>query len=196
MRRLMRLKKLLISFCTTGKKMDVIKYFKYDGVDGDYFSCPKGVGTFSTEFCARIYQEAMSPVGLKDGVRIACRGCAVGASHAGVCGSSASRFLGQLSCSRCQKGATRLIRGCICVSCFNREREFLIGKNAKGNVPIHAKPVGSVFVACAIDSGESVQVRKSDKVTSLLEVYLSILRSMPKKVWFGMVNQMPVGING
>jgi hypothetical protein len=176
--------------------MDGINYFKYDGVAGDYFHCPKDVGTFSTDFCARIYQEAMSPQGLKDGVRIACRGCVIGAGHAGVCGSSASRFLGLLSCSRCQKGATRLIRGSICVSCYNREREVLIGKNAKGNKPVHCKAVGSMYVACAIDAGESVQVRKSDKVSSLLEVYLSILRSMPKKVWFGMVNQMPVGANG
>ena len=169
-----------------------IKYFKHDGVSGDYFECPKGIGTYSTEFCARMYTEAMSPVGLKEGLRIACKSCPVGAKHAGVGGNSTSRFLGQFACSRCQRGASRLIRGSICVSCFNREREVLIGKNAKGCVPIFCKPIGSIYVSCVIDSGATVQVRKMDKVTSLIEVYLSILRTMPKKIWFGMVNQMPV----
>ncbi len=168
-----------------------ISYFKHDGVLGDYFDCPKGMGKFSTDFCARMYREAMSPVGLKEKSRVACKSCPVGARHAGVVDNSTSRFLGNTSCSRCHKGASRLIRGSICVSCFNREREYLIGKNAKGSEPIFCKPIGSIYVSCVIDYGVTIQVRQMVKVTSLVEVYLSILRTMPKKIWFGMVNQMP-----
>ena len=170
----------------------VIIYFKYDGALGDYFSCPKGLGTYSTDFCARMYKEAMSPLGLKEGLRFACKSCQVGAKHAKACSNSTSCLLGKLFCSRCQKGANRLIRGSICASCYNREREVLIGKNSKGTEPIFCKPVGSAYVSCAIDAGETTQVRKIDRVTSLMEVYLSILRTAPKAVWFGMVNPTPI----
>ena len=169
-----------------------ISYFKHDGVLGDYFSCPKGLGTYSTNFCARMYAEAMSPEGLKEGLRVTCKSCPIGAKHAGDYDNSTSCFLGKILCSRCQKGANRLIRSSICVSCYNREREVLIGKNAKGTPPIFCKDVGSVYASYAIDSGKTIQVSKINKVTSLMEAYLSILHDASKALWFGMVNPMPI----
>lgn len=166
-----------------------VTYRTLDGVPGQYFDCPYGVGMLSTNACSRMYQEAMSPKGLKEGRRINCRACPVGALHAGVptALASASRFLGVGYCSRCHGDANRLIRGSICVSCYNREREVLIGKNAKGGIPVFGKAVGTTVLACLIDGGKSTQVRRMDKVASRLEGVLSVLRSESKTVSFGWV---------
>jgi hypothetical protein len=170
----------------------LITYRTIDGVPGQYFDCPSGMGCLSANACGRAYSEAMSPVGLKEGRRITCRACPVGAQHAGVPteAASVSRFLGGCCCSRCQADARRLIRSSICVSCYNREREVLIGKNAKGGKPIFGKAIGSEIVACLI--GDLVQVRQMDKVTSLMESVLSILRGESRTVFFSWVGASPI----
>ena len=102
----------------------LVEYRTLAGIPGSYFDCPCGLGMLSTNSCAAAYKEAMSPVGLKEGRRITCRACPVGALHADVPSNiaSASRFLGIGTCSRCHGDARRLIRGSICVSCYNRAR--------------------------------------------------------------------------
>lgn len=91
-----------------------------------------------------------------NGSRVSCRGCAVGALNAGVSereaietindkradGHERAAAKGSLSCIRCLKsgmtnkrliGKMRLVRNTVCVSCFNREREFVNGGvNSKG----------------------------------------------------------------
>lgn len=166
-----------------------VTYKTLDGVPGQYFDCPYIGGMLSVKSCAAMYCEAMSPKGLKEGRRIACRACELGALHAGVPSTvaSASRFLGVSYCSRCHGDARRLIRGSICVSCYNREREVLIGKNAKGGKPIFGKAVGTAMLACFLDGGKTTQVRRMDKVVTRLEGLLSVLRTESKTVSFGWV---------
>lgn len=166
-----------------------VTYKTLEGVPGRYFDCACVGATLSVSACAAMYAEAMSPKGLKEGRRVACRGCELGAAHAGVPSSvaSASRFLGVSYCARCHGDAPRLIRGSICVSCYNREREVLIGKNAKGGKPIHGKPVGVATLACVLDGGATTQVRRMDKVVTRLEGVLSVLRTEAKSVAFGWV---------
>jgi len=91
---------------------------------------------------------------------VSCKSCPVGMIHAGV--ESARTAIevmndggvniyertaakNSLSCIRCLKSAAtnmrliagmRLIRGCICVSCFNREREVISGRNSKNARPV------------------------------------------------------------
>lgn len=52
-----------------------------------------------------------------------------------------SPLKGTTICGRCHRIAPRLIRGHICVSCYNREREILLGKNAKGGKPVKLRPL-------------------------------------------------------
>lgn len=163
-----------------------ITYRTIEGVQGKYFDCPSGMGMLSADSCGKAYREAMSQLGLREGRRVTCRACHIGALHSGApAGATNSRFLGSLCCARCHVGARRLIRNSICVSCYNREREMLIGKNAKGNAPIHGKHIRSVMVMCFTEKLKKVRIQKADRVTGYLEVMLSTIRVESSSVSFG-----------
>ena len=170
--------------------MAEIEYFQHEGIEGQYFHCPSGMGSLSVKSCAANYALAMSTQGLKEGRRVTCRACPVGALHAGVpsgCGSQ-SRFVGSGVCARCQKDAPRLIRGSICVGCYNREREVLIGRNAKGGVPSKCRPVFPLTMACIFDGGAQTEVRRFDRVASMLEAKISVLRTESRSCVFGWIS--------
>jgi len=169
--------------------MTAIAYFKHDGVEGQYFHCPSGLGSLSVASCASNYELAMSQKGLKEGRRVTCRACPLGAHHAGVPSGtgSQSRFVGSLICARCQHEAARLIRGSICICCYNREREVLIGRNAKGGVPSRCRAVFPLVMACIMGDGQRVEVRRFDRVASMLEAKLSVLRAEARACAFGWV---------
>lgn len=168
--------------------MSEIKYFTHQGIDGQYFECPLGMGSLSTRSCAANYTLAMSPQGLREGRRITCRSCPVGAHHAGIPqgGGSASRFVGSGTCARCQREAPRLIRRAICVCCYNREREVLRGRNAKGKRPVRCRPIQKIRMAVII--GSVCETRQFDAVASLAEARIITLRSEAKACVFGWVS--------
>lgn len=69
-----------------------------------------------------------------------CLGCPVGATHAGVpVQERRSAPIDDWGCLRCGKTHMRLWKGRICVSCYNREREVRIGRNARGTAPVKAR---------------------------------------------------------
>lgn len=119
-----------------------MSYVKLDGVDGDYFECKPYRGLFSVESCARNWKAARGAV--EDSNRCLCRNCSVGALHAG---QEPVRLTPKSMCARCGKTDQRLIRGAICVSCYNRERELLVGRNSKGAFPVHAKRLRSLDIS-------------------------------------------------
>jgi hypothetical protein len=99
--------------------------------------------------------------------RYACVTCPLGAVNAGVqlaATASLSEAL-RTVCPRCLQLRTRFIGGERCVSCYNRERELRIGRNAKGRLPVllasrlHVRPlirVGADCVAVLIQSAPIV----------------------------------------
>ena len=163
-----------------------IEYYAIEGAPGRYFKCPKGVGKLSDKSCNSLYTEAMSPKGLREGLRFQCRGCPVGAVHSGVkpLKANASRFLSSLTCARCIRPTSRLIRGLICVSCYNREREALIGKNAKGNKPVRVRAIDSCVISFG-DEDDTHAVARIDYCASKLEALLSVTRSKARSLSFG-----------
>lgn len=167
-----------------------IEYFQYEGVPGQYFHCPSTMGTLSVSACAANYQLAMSPQGLKEGRRVTCRACPVGAQHAGVPdgAGSVSRFVGSTICARCHKEASRLIRNSICVGCYNREREVLIGRNAKGGIPAKCRMVFAMTLTCILGAGQRIEVRRFDRVSSFQEARIATLRGEPQACAFGWVS--------
>ena len=58
-------------------------------------------------------------------------------------------------CMRCHRTDLRLIKQFgVCVSCYNREREWHIGQNSKGEPPAHFEPLTMFAVATETAAGE------------------------------------------
>jgi hypothetical protein len=100
-----------------------------------YFDCQHLKARLSTGSCASMWRASNGP-GCGDQARESCKRCPLGALHAGEADASTSSLAGSKVCSRCHRPAPRLIGGMHCVSCKNREYEFMKGKNAKGTTPV------------------------------------------------------------
>lgn len=96
-----------------------------------YFQCVQLRALLSTKSCA---ERRMTP---KTGS--SCEGCALGAMHCRDHGLVAPGG-GGTPCTRCGRSDLRLIGGALCVSCKNREYEWIKGRNAKGRVPLRYAP--------------------------------------------------------
>ena len=70
-----------------------------------------------------------------------CLDCPLGAQRAGkqAVPTPLPRF-----CCRCLKLSPRLIGAKLCPSCYNRQRELELGRNARGTAPVKITPVFSV----------------------------------------------------
>lgn len=97
------------------------------------FRCEKMRASLSTESCSALWRKADE---LADGTHHNCKLCPIGAVHAGEVAASMSPLKGTLTCARCHRSSLRLIGGMYCVSCYNRQRETLCGRNAKGKAPV------------------------------------------------------------
>jgi hypothetical protein len=95
----------------------------------------------------------------------------------------ASRLFESNICSRCLRTSSRRVHGRLCPSCYNRERENIEGKNARGN-PL--KLVRKYYpVALLVAKTESVHLRIMDRVMSMPEAVISILLNENENVMFG-----------
>jgi hypothetical protein len=156
-----------------------ITYFAMPGVDGQYFNCSALRATITPASCSARWK--------KSNHQSVCHACEIGAQHSGKTVISRSA-VSELMCARCHTGASRLVRGCLCVSCWNREAEVVKGFNAKGTPPrphelFWGRPEGlkskTVFVhkvAVSVVSESAVSVSKFDRVADTLEAMLSVLR--------------------
>lgn len=64
----------------------------------------------------------------------ACKRCSVGAAHAGGQPAPATAR----ECIRCDRRGGKLVRGLLCVSCYNRQQEVVKGRDRRGRTP-HAR---------------------------------------------------------
>lgn len=112
-----------------------VAYFKYEGMPADYFRCGTYSASMSADACARRWQVAQDAKGQAAERFEKCRACSIGAAHAGERSVHYSPVYGLSLCPRCGQHASRLIRGAKCISCYNRECEFMRGANAKGTKP-------------------------------------------------------------
>lgn len=111
----------------------------------ELFQCPQYGGTLrlTPGACAQQYRRAKK---VDQWDQLApCKGCAIGASHAG---EKVEHAPPAHVCLRCDKPAGRLIRGQICVSCYNREREALTGRYRRSKPPANLR-VTKLAVAIA-----------------------------------------------
>ncbi|EMI6940237.1 hypothetical protein V6833_004738 [Escherichia coli] len=145
-----------------------------------FFSCDRLSAHITFETCRQNYEAAQQRMGDETPLRLMkCRGCSVGrALHAGVDDpASWMDVRSSNECLRCGRRDLRVIAitSC-CVSCWNREREGKIGKDARGNVPrtrvvlnprrvgllVDGKPTWRVFAAYHEGEAVSRAIRQVD----------------------------------
>lgn len=134
-----------------------------------YFRCERLSATIQPDACATNWARATSGAGM-----LRCRGCPMGPMHAGEDSANAHPLRGQMVCSRCERGATRLVQGWLCISCYNRAREWRAGRNAKGSYPSRMTPL--VPQALAYTEAGEPRVMRQAWAQSRQELMVGLLR--------------------
>lgn len=147
------------------------------------FRCSRMSATLQVSSCVGMWREANAGTGVPErGAQ--CRGCPVGAVHAGEVDPTGHRLRGMPVCSRCHRTDLRLIGGNVCVGCKNREYEWVKGKNAKGKFPACHPPLERRRVVYR--AGDRVATLVRDRTASTTELVVELLRDSPSRVVFGL----------
>ncbi len=172
-----------------------LQYVTLEGVPGKYFTCPSGYGLLGVAACARNFTDA--PEQMRAGRLQKCIGCERGRIHSGAPKVEAAPKAQQSLqyrpvCVRCRRDGTaqgtrligklRLVRAhTVCVSCFNREKEVIAGRNSKGAKP---KKWGGLFYSRAayVADGKAIVIDMPDPVIDRIEVALTMIRRGHKSV--------------
>lgn len=96
----------------------------FPGANFFVFDCQALHASLSREACADNWRNTRC---------LACNGCPIGAEHAGE--KPTLPRPSRAPCIRCGRTDQRLLHKSLCISCWNRSREVLIGQNAKGERP-------------------------------------------------------------
>lgn len=150
-----------------------------------FFRCGPQRATLSMKGCASRWREAQLAKGEAAERLAGCRGCAIGAAHAGYTPVRYSPYFGATICPRCGRGTTRMIGGRHCVSCYNRQREMRSGKNARGNKPVELlqNPLRTIEFRLAVD--DAARRVRDRETSSLTETMVQVLRTTKGEVAFG-----------
>lgn len=146
------------------------------------FQCEPYRARLTSKACAARYREANDARGREAERIVHCRSCPIGASHAGVDQTYFSQYYDTLLCPRCHKTWLRIIKGRVCVSCYNRERELVRGYNAKGIFPAGVRGVWPHTITVAVD-GKSL--RLSAIAHNAIELALHCMRTTKGRLTFG-----------
>lgn len=155
------------------------------------FDCSRLSATLQVTSCAQMWKQAngrkhrprdnglqrTSPDSL-----LRCQSCPVGAQHAGEPAPGNHWLFGSTTCSRCGRTDQRLIGGDVCVSCYNREREWRNGKNGKGKFPSQYQGLHHVRVWVSVAGSPRLLERQASGVH---EVVVGALRDSRRAVAFG-----------
>lgn len=160
----------------------MVEYFTIPELpDRPMFRCERRNATLQVDSCATIWKAANSKSGAE--CNQACRTCPIGALHAGEGEVVMSQLRGLEICSRCHRVGMRLVGGDICVSCWNRQREVIIGKNARGRKPLNHPPISTHAITYL--TGDKVITLKRKHAICTEELVVSALRDSPRQVFFG-----------
>ena len=120
--------------------MEPIEYFTLPELPGKpMFHCARRSASLQVSSCAALWSQTNNNKSPE--CSQLCKSCPIGAHHAGEGDIAQSSLCGIPICSRCQRTGLRLIGHDICVSCWNRERECVIGRNARGRKPLNHPPL-------------------------------------------------------
>jgi hypothetical protein len=142
----------------------------------EMFRCDRWRATMSVANCAARWQQQRNAA-VED--RSACYGCATGACHAGEEPARRSRIFSWPICPRCRRlTMRRMIGNRRCINCYNREREFVSGRNSKGRPPRKLRLVPA-RIGLVIDpggAGERYLELAEPAVRDMLELGIAALR--------------------
>jgi hypothetical protein len=159
-----------------------IEYFEFPELPGrQHFRCERLSASLSTVACADRWNAAGAAGG--NSRWIMCEGCPVGGRHAGRTNTNLSPLARRSICGRCHVGATRLIFKHLCISCYNRQREMLIGKNGKGTKPIKLAPLHRRTISFI--AGGKRKTKTVDCALDTTELIVAVLRDEENFVQFG-----------
>jgi hypothetical protein len=153
--------------------------------DLEMFICARMALRLTRKGCAALWTSArQKPPAPWDG-RAACVGCNVGARNAGqpdvpeiVAAVDAWRRV----CPRCRRVSLRMIRGRLCISCYNRDREVRIGHNAKGGrIRLAAKLHPAALQVVSEDGPRTIRL---PSVLDLSEVMILAARKATGPLFF------------
>ncbi|MGF6900383.1 hypothetical protein [Paraburkholderia sp. GAS348] len=156
------------------------EYFEFAELPGvKHFRCDRYNATLSVDACAGMWRDGNHALTEK---RMRCKVCPVGAMHAGKLDANPSPLRGLKICARCHATASRLIGRHLCISCYNRQREQLIGKNAKGTKPVKLAPLQRRTVSYM--AGGKLKTKTVDRSLDATEVIIAVLRDEEDSVRF------------
>ena len=118
----------------------LIEYTEIPQMPGErFFNCERLSAMLRPAACAQRHRDALSSA---NGLHSACRRCPIGVAHAENSSSKVPvSMMPHTACARCGARSQRLVNKRLCVSCYNREREARVGRNARGKSPICFQPV-------------------------------------------------------
>lgn len=161
-----------------------VEYFESALLPGKpMFLCGRFAASLLVSRCASMWTEANGSGAPPERIE-RCRGCEVGAGHAGAVDPSYHRLRASGACARCHRSDLRLIGMNVCVSCQNREYEWVKGRNAKGKFPVTHPEMWRRRVTALV--GGVVKVVTREKTTATLELVVEMLRDSPDRVVFGL----------
>lgn len=177
-----------------------VTYFTVDGFAKEMFKCERWSASLAVEACMRRWKDAQTARGDRAAELERCRICPVGSVHAGQAFVQRSFYFDSNICPRCRQGTTRrMIGNRLCISCYNREREYRIGRNAKGKKPIKLGVINQLRprvlrMAVTFAGGQrKTLIQFSAEVIDTEEAVLHTLRRTAGEVRFGFGAQ-PRGI--
>lgn len=169
----------------------MVEYFGLPETPGvKYFRCERLRATLPVESCGKMWRQANHH---HDENRLSCRCCPIGAAHAGETAASLSPLKGTPICARCHRRADRLVGKHLCVSCKNREYEWLKGRNAKGSKPIKLRSLDprtlhylqgdelrTLHLPLSMDTEELVVAALRDSRNRVRFMFSASVRMLPK----------------
>jgi len=157
-------------------------YFQIDGAPGlRMFRCARLRATISDRACGTNFKRAQTlRTDQITGTHL-CRDCPLGAHHAGVPFVRRSGLYSIDLCPRCRRYSGRIINGTRCVSCTNREYEWIKGANAKGTPPT-MKPLEARRIRIIL--GGHVTELRAERTRDTAEMVIGVLRVAEGRVLF------------
>jgi hypothetical protein len=161
--------------------IQTLVYFEVPELPGrQHFHCDRLRATLSTDACGDRWSAAGTAIG--DVRWVTCKNCRIGARHAGKFDANPSPLKARKICARCHVTASRLIGKHLCISCYNRQREQVVGKNAKGTTPIKLAQLRRRSISYL--AGGKLKTKTVDRSLDTTEMIIAVLRDEEHAVRF------------